>query len=313
MKFYDHPDTYAMMKSRKVLPKGYTYADFYNETYKHVPQMQESVAFMEQLVSERKWYDLDRPYYNVWPCLLKSILRLDLSSVPVDSVSYPHDVLLLRLPEGSNVGGFEHGGVRYYIKSILASWFKFDQPRYTILATESLMFWVDIGEVEANGCNVTNYRRIPTKTTTSNILNFKDANETMRRNSPSVNIGVPVPQELLDQALKIVIACGLLCKDSGLIVPDVLNADKDRVTDDNIQRLHERAKKRGKYGWNIGESLEHSELSPHFRAPHPAIYWVGPGRKQAVIRFRTGEGGGPIIVKRNKIIEVPTGYSPDNG
>ena len=56
--------------------------------------------------------------------------------------------------------------------------------------------------------------------------------------------------------------------------------------------------------YSLGKSLEEEvSSSPHYRRPHPALYWTGAGRKTPTIVFRSGS-----IVNRKKVTEVPTGY-----
>jgi hypothetical protein len=45
---------------------------------------------------------------------------------------------------------------------------------------------------------------------------------------------------------------------------------------------------------------------PHYRKPHPALYWTGEGRKIPKIVFRRG-----AIVQGKKLKEVPTGFEAE--
>jgi hypothetical protein len=94
-------------------------------------------------------------------------------------------------------------------------------------------------------------------------------------------------------AVRIVIACCLL--GSELIEPDVLAADRGKPLTD---ALIDKARRRGKNGWNVGRT---AEVSPHWRGPCPlALYWTGSGRQTPVYRYRKG-----CIVHRGT---MPTGY-----
>ena len=91
--------------------------------------------------------------------------------------------------------------------------------------------------------------------------------------------------------------------DPELIIPDVLNKDRDKFLNANDElrlKLIDRAKRRGKFGFTLGRDLE---KIPHVRRPHPALVWTGVGRKIPKIIMRAGS-----IVHREKIEKVPTGY-----
>ena len=70
------------------------------------------------------------------------------------------------------------------------------------------------------------------------------------------------------------------------------------------QKFVDRAKRRGKIGWNVGRNIE---VSPHIRGPSPAaLYWTGKGHSVPIIRFRAG-----CVVHKKKISEIPTGFLGD--
>jgi hypothetical protein len=61
------------------------------------------------------------------------------------------------------------------------------------------------------------------------------------------------------------------------------------------------------FGFDIG-GPDSCENSPHWRARHMRIYWMGHGEdKKPVLRPVRG-----CIVNRKKITEIPTGYEDDS-
>ena len=60
----------------------------------------------------------------------------------------------------------------------------------------------------------------------------------------------------------------------------------DRKYEDSGDRKYvDRARRRGKLGWNVGARIE---VMPHYRRPHPALVWTGPGRAVPRIVMRKG-------------------------
>jgi hypothetical protein len=111
-----------------------------------------------------------------------------------------------------------------------------------------------------------------------------------------------------DRVARIVAAVGLLDKDDNdLFQPEVLAADRQKYEDakkakdqKKMDALVEKARRRGKVGWSIGE---HIEMSPHVRRPHFFNVPCGKGRTQRKLVWRKGS-----VVHRDKLKEVPTGY-----
>lgn len=102
------------------------------------------------------------------------------------------------------------------------------------------------------------------------------------------------------QALKIAIGLRLLAADSEYFQPAILNSDQSKIGDVDMAILVDRAKRRGKFGFELGKGCE---LSPHFRNPHFAIRWTGKGG--SVPRLVPVKGA---IIHKNKALEIPTGF-----
>ncbi|MCA9362111.1 hypothetical protein KC906_01930, partial [Candidatus Kaiserbacteria bacterium] len=79
---------YINMLQRRLKEKGWK--------INHHPDIE--VMFIQATLDDA-WCDLQRPYYNVWPKILQSLLRLDLSKVPSESLEPSYEPLALRLPE----------------------------------------------------------------------------------------------------------------------------------------------------------------------------------------------------------------------
>jgi len=114
----------------------------------------------------------------------------------------------------------------------------------------------------------------------------------------------------LSYMLRVAVSVRMLSDNPEIIRPDVLKSDRDRyekIKDDPdaVNHLVDRAKRRGKYGWCLGEDYE---TIPHWRRPHPALVWTEKGRTTPKIIFRRGS-----IVHRERATKVPTGCFDECG
>jgi hypothetical protein len=117
----------------------------------------------------------------------------------------------------------------------------------------------------------------------------------------SAGQGVQVPQEVVNDCVRLCCTLCLLELDPAIIEPDVLNDDRDKWDKTHDPKYVEKAKRRGKFGWNVGAQLH---VIPHYRSASPAaLYWTGPGRTIPKIRFRRG-----TIVHREQVEKLPEGY-----
>lgn len=99
--------------------------------------------------------------------------------------------------------------------------------------------------------------------------------------------------------LRIAIAIIMLDNDPTIIDREVLSKDRLKWEQTRDPKYIEKAAKRGINGWRIGEKIE---VLPHFRRPHFAIRWTGPGRTIPKLRPISGS-----IVHRDLVTKVPTG------
>jgi hypothetical protein len=101
---------------------------------------------------------------------------------------------------------------------------------------------------------------------------------------------------------------GLIARGNDLITPAVLAADRDEydsTTDESRKRwLEQRSIRRQGSGFDVGRCLENQRMnSPHWRAPHLALFHTGPGRSVPVLKVRSG-----CVVVPKDYLDVPTGY-----
>lgn len=107
---------------------------------------------------------------------------------------------------------------------------------------------------------------------------------------------------------KLATLVSMLHRGDNLIAPIVLTkhqARYDKETDEAARKwLEDKAAHIQGRGFSVGKELQQrSDISPHYRNPHMALYWTGPGRKEPALIFRSGAD---VMLK--KIAQVPTGF-----
>lgn len=340
MKFHDYADTWtAITKSdlNKILK-------FRNREDMHMWLMQcqpHNQLGYHHLIFDMMWHREGKPYYDVYPSIIPMLTRLSLD-FPGSAITGINDALftvdekatkfgpfrvmnldqaritmdklatmtrrftnlLIRLPEINHELYFEdriHG--RIQVRSIYVSFQPISKANKVTLG---LVIGIDVGERDENGI-------IPMHTMRVFPLDNRSVEENIYDlpRHHTADEGLQIPEKLMISCIRLAITLCLLDDNPELIEPDILNCDKHRIVGaDNelLQKLIDRAKRRGKYGFLIGKKYEDQyEVSPHIRMPHPCLVWTGKGRSQPKIVLRKGS-----LIHRKKVGDVPTGYQDDN-
>ncbi len=294
MQFYDYKTTRDFTQQivgQKMDPEA-----FYNAQYLLALRLNWP-ACANQMVFEHDWETARRPYYNLYPAIVPMLVRLNLA---VDSsfIKPPLPVFVIRLPQGPHPITFVDRGREYHIRSMLVAVSEgLKAPRGLL---PGIVIWMDTGERETapDGSTVPvhTYINLPVTTgmTLEESLHALPYDPTMFR-------GMVLPEETRTACVRLVCTLCLLDNDPELIEPDVLNRDAGKPM---TEAVIDRAKRRGKFGWNIGKGIE---VIPHMRRPHPALVWIGHGRTTPRIVFRKG-----CLVHRDALKRIPTGYQGEN-
>lgn len=249
MKFHDYKTLWSEMQGK--IPPQVTEEMFYATAMAGGARTGNGL-----IVAEGIWKQLRRPYYQVWPAIVPALLnlRLDLEAALIRT---PMAALAVRLPADRPID--ELPGVQ---TALMCQ----DGPG------EDLRLWVNFMRPPglANmhltlGCE-------PGKT-------LEESFEESAANTQSYVISDNFMSEeympLVQNCLRLCAMLCLLADDPEVISPDVLAADRQKYEQSGgEQKFVDRAHRRGKVGWNVGQKIE---VMPHYRRPHPALVWTGQG------------------------------------
>lgn len=297
MKFYERETLFQTFRRRNA--KINQLEDFYSSQIK-IHEQAGDRAGAQQCEVEFHWSMARRPYYSVWPAIVPMLTSLNMN-VTSSLIKLPLSELLVRLPVDNNPLTFVQNGCKYSIRSILAArrpvFGAADRPD----TTPGLSIWIDFGEqYHEQSIPIFTYltMRLVEDLTLEQALDFEHFPP-----DESYTVGIPFPVQLRKECVRLVCTLGLIADDPELIRPEVLSDDRSKFDRTGDRKFVEKAIRRGKYGWAVGESIEQC---PHYRRPHLAWRWTGAGGLVPKIVPVKG-----AIVNRKKVGEVPTGYLDD--
>jgi hypothetical protein len=116
----------------------------------------------------------------------------------------------------------------------------------------------------------------------------------------SANMGIQIPEPLIDDCVRLCCTLCLLENDPEIIAPDVLADDRAKFDETSDQKYVEEAGRRGEVGWDVGRRIE---VIPHYRRPHMMLAWTGVGRAVPRVVPRRGS-----VVHREAVEKVPSRF-----
>jgi hypothetical protein len=299
MEFHDYPTAYELPTVKR-LCTDLSRQQFYQHM-KDAAIANHNPPALYTAQAESEWLDLHQPYYNVWPTILPLIQKLKLE-INSELLKLPLQCLVLRFPKSNNPLKFDGGQVQTIIVSRRNVREIENTTNLDRQITQGFAMFVDVGERVHDGpieMPWFHYRVFPSMKDTS----LEDVIEALPR-QPSSRDGVRVPDRIMDDCLRAVLCVSLLANNPKFVQRCFSDVVKGRGKD-RRRAIEERNCPTP--AWDVGRNLSRS-VSPHFRSPHLAIVWTGPGRRVPKIVLRTGEGGGLISVNPKKLETVPTGY-----
>ena len=239
-----------------------------------------------QLINERDWEKGKRPYYNVFPSIIPMLTRLNLD-LDSNLIRLPLPALCVRLPKDRNPLTFDWQGKQVSIRCMLLG---------DMNDGDGISVLIDIGELMPEiGFPVYTYRNFRRQ----KGLTVENALGELKRDW-SAELGIAVPDSLVDDCVRLCCSLCLLENDPEVISPDVLADDRTRFDGTGDQKYVDKARRRGKVGWDVGRQIE---VIPHYRRPHMALVWTGRGR--AVPKIVPHRGS---VVHREAVGKVPSGF-----
>lgn len=242
---------------------------------------------LQGVTSEARWVEDRRPYYDLYPSVAEAFLHVDLSRVYPQQLSLPLPSLVIRLAVGCEISGIQ---CLLVSQSVAAAGY----PVLTIAI--QIQDPVD-GRVKSNYCvfSLQGSESLHERIVGRGVRVYAE-NKSGESLTP--------PDDYILQVHRLVAAICLLGDDPDLIEPQPLASDIDKWNKTHDLRLIEKAEKRGKRGWSVGQ---HIEVAPGFRRPHFAIRWMGKGEpKKPILRPIKG-----CLIRKKAVMEVPTGFLDD--
>lgn len=295
MEFFKYQSLWSLLKQVNCRGLFSDKDQFFDNYIEGAERTGNAFAFRRGLL-ERLWEEKERPYYNLYPAIVPMLLglRLDIPCSTLRNISI--EPIEVRLPENLDAPGLVWPQGR--VKSLIMGLQPVPEGVDAEHLVAGLVIAFDIGEVDEQGHPILSFKFFPLR----DDMTIEQAADLLPPHE-SFDVGVPIPQETMAAVIRLCACIALIDSDSDIIAPDILkrdNAKWDGASEAQRLEIVNRAKDRGKYGWNIGASIEYA---PHYRRPHPALVRVGKGRTLTRIVMRKGS-----IVHRNKITEVPSGY-----
>ena len=273
------------------------FSKFYVNTIAKLHSLGLGAAEINQMLLELMWFEGHRPYYNVYPGVIKGFLNLRRDN-PVNQLVFPEPAFSVRFAKGKEPFTFQYDGMTHATKSLIVC----KSPEVDNLLSkgkqkiqdDKILLYLDMGE-RAFDVNVYTYIAMP-------LIAGMTIEEALYALPPQPAPGPILPDEFRRAIVKILSAICLLGDDVDLKEFDVLNKDFDKYLKTHDPKYIDKAKRRGKFGWVIGRRCE-DEKSPTYVNPHFQHYHVGKGRTQIILKHKQG-----FFVKKETIKKVPTGH-----
>lgn len=273
-------------------------------------------------ICELDWFEANRPFYNVYPIVEKLVQNTKLD-LPLSQLKFAPGTLCFRFPKGQEPFGIKtallkidnfdtHVAQKFSpmfvtpknpdgkIGLLVAGHFEVvdSDERFLIQLPQSVLGEQSKASVEDMLHAV--LRAFESGTKFGQILSADNADQ--------IAADLPMYSQRLYFLFKLTVLLSMLASGNDLITPAVLASEQEKYDleiDEAARRwMEERAAKIQGRGFNFGKNLQRqSELSPHWRNPHLALYWTGEGRTKPVLKPRAGS----VVIPKH-LSSVPTGY-----
>ena len=247
--------------------------------HRETSEIAEEIALFQQVVTEENFIRDRRPFYRLYPGVTEALTKLGIEKLDVSKIHPPVNPLSLEFPV--------------------------DHP---LIAGTRKIANILFMEFENNTLFI-EYR---SHVDTFGVVLFPRENEQIIRlldKTPEAD------KETFKAVLQVVFGvCMIPQSDTSLIVPRVLNRDKEKFESTGDLKFVERARRNGITGWDVGRDIptleemetfrrqlgEPGRKSPHWRMGYFAIRRTGEGRAGKTIVWIKES-----FVNKNLLKEVP--------
>lgn len=293
MQFNDYKNHFAIAKKMGLNHTMgiHTREDMYQAL---VPNASKDPIGFRHIAFDRGWHAIGKPYYDIYPCIIPMLTKLSLA-FPGTAISPPNGIqhLLLRLPTEPHA--LYTDDLR--VNCAFLSFQEVNRDIGTKQREQGLVVGLDVGEM---------IEELPVYTMRIFPLDERTVEETIfaLATHKTTYLGIQVPTELILNTVRLALTVCLIGDNPEFLDRQVLSKDEAKLsltkTNEEKEQLFDKAKRRGKWGFSLGKSIE---VIPHFRRPHPCIVWVGHGRGIPKLVLRSGS-----FIHKNKLKQIPSGY-----
>jgi len=275
-------------------------------------------------VTELDWFDDNRPFYNVYP-IVEKLVRNTKLEIPVAQLDLPTNAICFRFPKGHEplgiktalikIGNFDTAAAKSVAPLFITPTNKEGELKVFICGSFEVVddedrFLIQIPDklVDELGGPTATVEDMLASSLSGWQHNAVLEEAIMGVSEKTIAADLPMYTERLYFLFRLTVLLSLVAKGNDLIMPAVLASEQDKYdaeTDKEAKRwLEERAAQIQGRGFNFGKELQQrSETSPHWRNPHMALYWTGPGGSVPVLKLRQG-----AVVMPRHLADVPTGF-----
>jgi hypothetical protein len=296
----------------------------------------EELPYASPLI-EKAWRLIGRPYYNVYP-IVESLCRKTTLDVAWDRVCFPLSPLLFRFPVGyephgissaivftvppPDVPGFDYGEIpafdRCWSTAAVEGNFRSVLPKAKVstyvlrkeareacgyIMARNLVCVIQFAKDKDVYGFVWSVRAESWSETVEKTMQDPKQSGSEHCNGIDVD-GASAFMSRLS------VLSALVGQGTDLITPEILSRDEARysaASDDEKRWIEARACRLNGAGFSFGKKLQRqSELSPHWRNPHMALFWTGHKRSVPILKLRSG-----CVVTSTHLSDIPTGFLGD--
>ena len=301
MQFFSWTTDYQLYCSHHGKRDRMSYADFFR-----LRSAQFSGKFIisrKRLIAESEWGKLSNPYYNIHPQIVPKLCKSSLDKIPSTMLKMPHGLSVVNIRFCQKHPEFtvseEHSSESQYGNfSIPAECFLRSVLMHKEADSGIILFFMDFGLFDIN--------KQPTYSVfgifpTENMSMQQCIDTASRLSTKAINSYY----KLIANVMRLAVTIGFLSDNPTVCEADVLVADKSdfaKADDERRGVIADRARRRGKYGFNVGTDLMFLAERPigegrnatatgreleyaHIRAGHPHAVRYGENKKLVKIMW----------------------------